>query len=41
MVTFGKESDIVSWMELVKSVSRNFHGLETDDGIAEHQIKMV
>lgn len=37
MVLYGKESDIGSWMELVKSVSRNFPGLETDDSIAEHQ----
>lgn len=35
-VLLGKPSDIENWMKLVKSVSRNFPGLETDESIEEH-----
>lgn len=37
MVVYGKEADINSWMELVKGVSRNFPGLETQEKIDEHR----
>ena len=40
-VLFGKESDIDSWMELVKQVSWNFPGLETDDRIEEHKMTVL
>jgi len=33
----GKEQDIDSWMELVKSVRWNFPGLETDTALEEHK----
>lgn len=35
-VLLGKPSDIENWMKLVKSVSWNFPGLETDESIKEH-----
>lgn len=35
-VLLGKPSDIEDWMKLVKSVSRDFPGLETDESIEEH-----
>lgn len=35
-VLLGKPSDIENWMKLVKSVSWNFPGLETDESIEEH-----
>lgn len=35
-VLFGKPSDIERWMKLVRSVSPNFPGLETDESIEEH-----
>lgn len=35
-VLLGKPSDIEDWMKLVKSVSWNFPGLETDESIEEH-----
>lgn len=35
-VLFGKPTDIEQWMNLVKSVSWNFPGLETDESIEEH-----
>ncbi len=40
-VLFGKESDIYSWMELVKQVSWNFTGLETDDRLEEHKMTVL
>ena len=36
-VLFGKSSDIDSWMGLVRQVSWNFPGLETEDSIEEHK----
>ncbi len=36
-VLFGKISDIESWMGLVRKVSWNFPGLETEDSIEEHK----
>lgn len=36
-VLFGTESDIESWMELVRKVSWNFPGLETSEEIEEHK----
>lgn len=36
-VVVGKNDDIDSWMMLVKKVSWNFPGLETDEDIEEHQ----
>ncbi|MDE6764218.1 MAG: GNAT family N-acetyltransferase [Oscillospiraceae bacterium] len=35
-VLFGKTSDIEQWMNLIKRVSWNFPGLETDESIEEH-----
>ena len=37
-VEFGIPSDINSWMQLVKKVSWNFPGLETEQSIDEHKI---
>ena len=37
-VEFGSTSDIDSWMRLVKKVSWNFPGLETEQSIDEHKI---
>lgn len=36
-IDFGKYEDIDSWMELVKKVSWNFPGLETEEAIEEHK----
>ena len=36
-IAYGKPKDIGSWMELVKSVSWNFPGLETEEMIEEHK----
>ncbi|BCN30894.1 GNAT family N-acetyltransferase [Anaeromicropila herbilytica] len=36
-IRFGKYEDLDSWMQLVKKVSWNFPGLETDDAIEEHK----
>ena len=35
-VLFGSSSDIEQWMKLVKRVSWNFPGLETEENIEEH-----
>ena len=35
-VLFGSSSDIEQWMKLVKRVSWNFPGLETEESIEEH-----
>ena len=37
-VEFGGTSDIDSWMRLVRKVSWNFPGLETEQSIEEHKI---
>ncbi len=34
---FGESSYIDSWMQLVRKVSWNFPGLETEDGLEEHK----
>ena len=34
---FGNRTDIDSWMLLVRSVSWNFPGLETEESINEHE----
>lgn len=36
-LAYGSPADIISWMELVNLVSRNFPGLETSDKIEEHK----
>ena len=36
-VVEGTEQDIYSWMELVKRVSWNFPGLETENALKEHR----
>lgn len=36
-IGFGDSSNINSWMQLVRKVSWNFPGLETEDRIAEHE----
>ena len=36
-VQLGKNSDIDEWMKLVKEISWNFPGLETQEKIAEHR----
>ena len=36
-VEFGKESYIESWMALVRKVSWNFPGLESEEGIRDHE----
>lgn len=35
-VLFGTPSDLSRWMNLVRQVSRNFPGLETEESIEEH-----
>ena len=37
VIDFGKTSDIDGWMELVREISWNFPGLETEEAIAEHR----
>ena len=37
-VELGRPSDINSWMRLVRKVSWNFPGLETEQSIEEHKI---
>ena len=36
-VQYGEKADIDSWIKLVKSVRRNFPGLETEEKIEEHK----
>ena len=36
-VVFGKPADIVRWMNLVREVSWNFPGLETEKDLEEHR----
>ena len=40
-VLFGEISDIDSWMQLVKQVSWNFPGLETEESIEEHKMTVL
>ena len=40
-VEFGRTSDIDSWMQLVRKVSWNFPGLETEQSIDEHKITVL
>ena len=40
-VEFGRTSDIDSWMQLVRKVSWNFPGLETEQSIDEHKIVVL
>ncbi len=40
-VLFGETSDIDSWMQLVKQVSWNFPGLETEESIEEHKMTVL
>ena len=40
-VLFGETSDIDSWMQLVKKVSWNFPGLETEESIEEHKMTVL
>ena len=35
VIDFGKTSDIDGWMELVREISWNFPGLETEEAMAE------
>ena len=37
-VELGRPSDINSWMRLVRKVSWNFPGLETEQSMEEHKI---
>ncbi|MBQ7828249.1 MAG: GNAT family N-acetyltransferase [Clostridia bacterium] len=37
IIQFGKTSDIDNWMNLVKEISWNFPGLETEEKIEEHR----
>ncbi len=34
---FGESSNIDSWMQLVRKVSWNFPGLETEENLEEHK----
>lgn len=36
-VVYGASSDINAWMDLVRSISWDFPGLETEDSIEEHK----
>lgn len=36
-VFFGEDTDIESWMQLIRKVSWNFPGLETEESINEHK----
>ena len=36
-VCYGQPDELNDWMRLVRRVSRNFPGLETEDGLEEHQ----
>ena len=38
---YGDENDIVSWMELVHTVSKQFPGLETEESINEHKCTVL
>lgn len=40
-VELGRPSDINSWMRLVRKVSWNFPGLETEQSIEEHKITVL
>ncbi len=40
-VLFGTTDDIAPWMKLVKSVSSNFPGLETEELINEHMDTVI
>ena len=40
-VELGKPSDIDSWMQLVRKVSWNFPGLETEQSIEEHKMTVL
>ena len=40
-VEFGRTSDIDSWMRLVRKVSWNFPGLETEQSIEEHKMTVL
>ncbi len=40
-VELGKPSDIDSWMQLVRKVSWNFPGLETEQRIEEHKMTVL
>ncbi len=40
-VIFGKPADIDMWMRLVKQVSPNFPGLETEESIEEHKQTVI
>jgi len=37
VIQFGQSTDIDNWMNLVKEISWNFPGLETNERIAEHR----
>lgn len=36
-ITEGRETDIGPWMELVRTVRRNFPGLETEEALEDHR----
>ena len=38
---YGDENDIVSWMELVHTVSNHFPGLETEESMNEHKCTVL
>ena len=38
---FGRPSDINLWMQLIRKVSWNFQGLETEQSIDEHKITVL
>ena len=38
---FGESSCIDSWMQLVRKVSRNFPGLETEELLNEHKLTVL
>lgn len=40
-VEYGSKCDIVKWMELVRRVSWNFPGLETEEGISDHEATVL
>lgn len=40
-VELGRPSDINSWMQLIRKVSWNFPGSETEQSIDEHKITVL
>lgn len=40
-IQYAEIEDVLSWMELVRFVSRNFPGLETEEGILDYEKTLI